>query len=548
MKKLPFLLLFTILFLSPLIAVSQNIEDTYTALLQKKYPKDGPGVSALVAKDGKVIYRQAFGVANLELTVPMTSENVFELGSITKQFTSVAILMLIEQGKLGLDDEITKFLPEYPTHNKKITLHHLLNHTSGIKSYTGMSSFMKLAREDKSPKEVIDHFKNEPMEFDPGEKWNYNNSGYIILGYIIEQVSGKTYEEFISENIFVPLEMKNSHYGSKTKLIPNRASGYMPIEDGYRNADYLSMSLPYAAGSLMSTVDDMLLWHKAVRDDVLISSQSKALAFKNSTLNNGEATNYGYGWQMNEINGVASIEHGGGIFGYVTQGVYVPSEDVYVILLTNSNGVSPQEVAVKMAAQAFENPFPTESMAVSLNTEQLEKWIGKYDFGDDVIRTLSVENDVMYSQRDGSEKLKLFAIADNKFVFEGGITQYQFGMENGKKIAQFSNRIQKSKGTETDKKLASEKEAIEIDPKILTDYLGEYALQPQFIITVTTKNNQLFAQATGQPQFEVFPEAEDVFFLKVVPAKLVFARDSNGKVTDVTLHQGGQEMKGNRKE
>lgn len=249
MKKAIFLFLVAAVY-SCTVVNAQSLDKQYDALLLENYNTGKPGVTVLVYKDGKVLYRKAFGMANLELAVPMQPDNVFELGSITKQFTSVSILMLMEQGKLGLDDEITKYLPEYPTNGKKITIHNLLNHTSGIKSYTDLPNFRATARTDQSPKEIIDVFKDEPMDFDPGEKWHYNNSGYIVLGYIIEKVSEKSYADFISDNIFVPLKMENSYYGSKSNLVKKRASGYMPIEEGYKNADYLSMTLPYAAGSL----------------------------------------------------------------------------------------------------------------------------------------------------------------------------------------------------------------------------------------------------------------------------------------------------------
>jgi CubicO group peptidase (beta-lactamase class C family) len=546
-KKIGVLLFFVAALLCHDLATAQNLETTFDKILTENYSGENPGVTALVYHDGEVIYRKAFGMANLELKVPMNPENVFEIGSITKQFTSVSILMLIEQGKLSLDDEITKFIPDYPTNGKKITVHHLLNHTSGIKSYTNMENFRSQARTDMSPVELIDVFKNEPMDFDPGEEWNYNNSGYIILGHIIEEVSSKPYAEFVSENIFKPLGMKNSYYGSKSQLIPNRASGYSPIENGYRNAEYLSMSLPYAAGSLMSTIDDMLLWHKAVHKNTLIKAESRALAFTNTKLNNGKPTYYGYGWQVDDINGTPSIEHGGGIFGYVTQGIYVPQDNVYVILLTNTNGKSPQDAAVKMAAHTIGKPYPETESIVNLNEGQLKKWIANYEFDGDVLRTISFEDGKLFSQREGSEKLALFPVSETRFYFDGGLTYYDFSMHEGKKVAHFNARIQKSKGGETNRKPATEKEEIAIDPKILPDYVGEYELAPAFIVTVSTKDDKLFAQATGQPEFEVFPEAEDTFFLKVVAAKLVFGRDESGQVTDVTLHQGGQEMKGMKK-
>lgn len=549
MKRLPTLILFVCTFLLCNTSLpAQRLETTFDTLLQAHYMSENPGVTALVAKNGEVIYRKAVGKAHLELDVDMKPENVFELGSITKQFTAVAILMLIEQGKLGLDDEITKYLPDYPTQGKKITVHHLLNHTSGIKSYTEMGDLNTFAKNDKTPKEIIDFFKNEPMDFDSGTAWRYNNSGYIILGYIIEEISGKSYADFIASTIFKPLGMQNSYYGSKTKFIKNRASGYMPSENGYRNANYISMTLPYAAGSLMSCVDDMLLWHKAIHNNTLITAESKAKAFTNTVLNNGKPTNYGYGWQINEINGTPSIEHGGGIFGYVTQGVYIPEEDIYVILLSNTNGNSPHDVAIKMAAVAMGKPYPDTGAAVSLTTEQLQKWTGTYEFDDEVLRTVSLTDGIIYSQREGSKKRKLVPVSENKFLFDGRLTTYDFSMEEGKKVAHFSARIDKAKGVETDKKPATEKEAITIAPEILGDYVGTYEVQAGFLIDIITKDGQLFTQATGQPRAEIFPEAKDTFFLKVVAAQLVFGRNADGQVNSVTLHQGGQEMKGIRKE
>ena len=541
------MLLFVSILLVSAATIAQNLEKEFDELLSASYSGENPGVTALVYNEGKTIYRKAFGMADLELNVPMRPENIIEIGSITKQFTATAILMLLEQGKLSLADEITKFIPDYPTNGKKITVHHLLNHTSGIKSYTGMPSFRDLTREDMTPTELIDVFKNEPMDFDPGEEFRYNNSGYILLGHIIEVVSGKTYAEFISENIFKPLGMENSHYGSMSQLIPNRASGYSPTENGWRNADYLSLTLPYAAGSLMSSVDDMLLWHKAIHNKTLISAESKTLAFTNTTLNNGDYTNYGYGWSVNEVNGIPSIEHGGGIFGYTTSGIYVPEENLYVIVLTNRDGSSPVDIAVKITAHALGRPYAEAESEVALSDSQLKKWVGNYQFDNDVLRSITFENGKLYSQREGSEKLPILALSENKFIFGNGLTGYEFRMENGKKVANFAARIDKGKGVETDKKPATEKEEIDINPKILPEYVGEYELAPTFIVTITTKDDKLFAQATGQPQFEIFPEAEDTFFLKVVAAKLVFGRDDSGEVVNMTLHQGGQEMKGMKK-
>ena len=524
---------------------AQSVEKELDQLLSAEYKAGEPGVAALIAKNGKVIYRKAFGNADMELNVSMTPENVFELGSITKQFTAVAILMLQEQGKLNLDDELIKFIPDYPVKGKKITVHQLLNHTSGIKSYTDMENFQKLARTDMTPLELIDVFKNEPMDFDPGEKWNYSNSGYILLGYIIEKVTGQSYASFIENNIFKKLRMLHSYYGSKTAIISNRAHGYQTTKDGYEIADYLSMSLPYAAGSLMSTVDDMLLWSEAIHNNTLITEKSKQKAFANYSLNDGKPDYYGYGWQPNEINGVATIEHSGGIFGYTTMGVYAPTENLYAIVLTNCSGKSPTPVTIKMVAIALGKPY-AQKQVISLTTDQLKKWVGTYEFAEGVLRIISYEDGSLYSQREGGTKLKLIATAASSFTFEGTTTQYEFAEENGKRIVLMKDRIQKFAGVETDRKPVPEKKLLELDAADLKKYIGIYELQKGFEIEITTAGKQIFAQATGQSKFEIYPEKEDTFFLKVVEASIDFAKDSLGKVISLTLHQGGRDMPGKK--
>ncbi len=330
-------------------ALGQSLESTIDSILYNKYRSMDPGAVFLATKNGKTIYRKAFGIANLELNVPMRPENVFEIGSITKQFTAISILMLFEKGKINLDDEITKFLPDYPTNDKKITIHHLLTHTSGIKSFTKMEKIIEVSKEDMTPIELIDFFKNEPMDFNPGDDFKYNNSGYIILGYIIEQVSGKSYADFVMNNIFQKLDMSSSRYASESDIIRNRASGYHNRK-GFTNKMYISFSIPYASGSLMSTADDMLKWQKALNENTLVSQDIIEKAFTNHTLNNGEPINYGYGWHIKDIDGVPSREHGGSIFGFKSMGIYIPSKDTFVIGLTNCDCNSPTKITKEIAS------------------------------------------------------------------------------------------------------------------------------------------------------------------------------------------------------
>lgn len=541
-KIIPFLFSFFLVITS---VFSQDFKQQVDDYLAEHSKPDAPGISLLIAKDGKVLYKKAVGMADLELNVPLTTDNVFEIGSITKQFTAVSILMLEEQGKLKIEDEITKYIPDYPTLGKTITIHHLLNHTSGIKSYTSMDSFMPLARTDMNPTEIIDKFKNEPMDFDPGEKFLYNNSGYILLGYIIEVVSGQSYAEFIQEHIFDKVGMTASYYGSMKKLIPNRAKGYQD-QNGFVNADYLSLTLPYAAGSIMSTVDDLLKWQNAISANSLIKRSSLEKAINGSTLNNGEKIPYGYGWGKGNINGSPSIEHSGGIFGYTTNGIFLPEENMYVIGLSNCDCSNVSNATNQIAAIALGKPYPSEKNAITLSEEQLKKWVGAYQFEDGAIRYITFEDGLLKSQRQDSEKFTLYPMSSTHFIFEGGTISYEFSEKDSLREARFTNAGNVSVGKEIDKAPPAEKVAITLAPELLTQFIGKYELQPGFIIEVTTIDNQIFAQATGQPQFELFPEDEDSFFLKVVVASIDFNKNENGNVVSLTLHQGGQNLEGKK--
>lgn len=536
--------LFALFFVA--LVCAQDVTATFDKIFTEKYPENGPGAAVLVAKKGKVLYRKAFGKANIENNIAMRPDHVFEIGSITKQFTAVSILMLEEEGKLSIQDHVKKYIPTYPN-GENITILHLLNHTSGVKSYTNIPNLESFAKDDKTPMEIIEFFQSQPIDFDPGEQWRYNNSGYIVLGHIIEEISGMPYEDFVQKRIFDVLGMKNSYYGNKSRIIKNRASGYQPTQDGIKNADRISMTIPYAAGSLMSCVDDMLLWSNAIHNNTLIKANSKARAHANTTLNNGELTNYGYGWQINELNNKKSIEHGGGIFGFVSQGVYIPDENIYAIVLTNTNGNSPQDATIRLASMVMDTPMLAKETTVKLSEKQLQQWTGTYEFSNDVLRFVTLENDQLYSQRDGSQKLPIHAIDDHTFYFEDSFTTYIFSKENGKKKALFKNRIQEEIGIESDKKPLEEKEDIVLDPEVIKQYVGKYKLNlPDFFMTITTEGNHIFAQATGQPVIEIFGEDKDLFFLKVTPAKIKFIRDDSGTVTNVTLYQNGNELDGEK--
>lgn len=353
MKNFSVSFLLWILILGPFSIKAQSIESAVDSLISRDFnDKNGPGGVFMVAHHGKPVYQKAFGKANLELGDDMSVNNVFELGSMTKQFTAVAILMLEQQGKLNVGDRTSKYIPDYPN-GDKITIHHLLTHTSGIKDFTKMKSLSDIAQKEMTPKMMVDFFKNEPVDFAPGEKFDYNNSGYVLLGYLIELVSGEKYEDYIKKHIFDKTGMSQSYYASDRKVIKNRAYGYHKKEYGYVNKTVISFSVPFSSGSLMSTLSDMLKWQNALNQNILLDSIETKKAFSKYKLNNGDEFTYGYGWHIRDINNVPTREHGGSIFGFKTMAVYIPGEDIYVIGFSNCDCNSPTQLVRNMAELAL---------------------------------------------------------------------------------------------------------------------------------------------------------------------------------------------------
>lgn len=524
---------------------SKQLTAEYDKILSEQFKPGETGCAALVAKNGQVIYRKAFGMADLELNVPMQPDMVFRIGSITKQFTAIAILQLMEQGKLSLQDEITKFIPDYPMHGHSITIEHLLTHTSGIKSYTNVPEFQKFIRTDMKPEEVIDLIKSKPMEFAPGTKFNYNNSGYFLLGYIIEKVSGKSYQEYIQENFFTPLGMTSSLYGDDTKIIKQRASGYQPGKEGTVNADYMSMLLPYAAGSIMSTVDDLYKWNRAVHSFRLVSKETLEMAHAPYKLSNGKSTGYGYGWFLSELQGSPTIEHGGGINGYLTSSVYLPDEDVFVALFSNSNAKAPEFASLKMAALAIGKPLKTA--AIPLEEAALREYQGLYANEESREAKIELDEGKLVVARSGGSRRVLIPVERDMFLVENTFTSMKFSRDAAGKITTvaFNDRGDVTEWKKSDKPL-EEKKTLVVEEALLEKYVGEFEIQPGFSIVFTREGNRLFTQATGQAKFEVFPESETKFFLKVVDAQVEFIADGDGRFNKIILHQGGQKIEGKR--
>jgi D-alanyl-D-alanine carboxypeptidase len=520
------------------------------AVMAEIYKPGEPGAAIIVRKDGRNVLRKGYGLADLELGVPIGPDMVFRLGSITKQFTAVSILMLVQDGQLKLQDEITNFLPDYPTQGRRITVEHLLTHTSGIQSYTDLPEWLPLWRNDMALAELIGLFKDKPLQFEPGAQWSYNNSGYILLGAIIEKVSGRTYEQFVNERIFKPLGMANSYYGSAERIIPRRVPGYQQGRGGFVNAPYLSMTQPYAAGSLLSTVDDLAVWSDAVFSGKLVKKEWLAKAFTPYVLAGGESTGYGYGWFVADFAGHRSIEHGGGINGFTTYEMTFPEDRVFIAILTNSaiRGREPEPRAVKIAWLALGLAEP-ERQAVSLAAKDLDAVAGVYVDARKQEYYFSREGAGLFAQRQGGARNEILAAKAGEFFLKDSPARFIFVRDAGGRVTglRIVSRIGPAQVfARTDKPLPSPRREAKVDPALYDRLVGEYELAPDFTITILRRGDKLISQATGQPEVELFPESETRFFLKVVDAQVDFIKDAGGRVTGLVLHQGGQDLPAKR--
>jgi D-alanyl-D-alanine carboxypeptidase len=351
-----------------------------TSGLIERFAPDQPGIALIVMRDGKTILRAARGMANLELGVALTPDHVFRIGSVTKQFTAVAILMLRARGKLALDDRITRYLPGYPVGRRRITIEHLLRHTSGIASYTNMPGFWQKSQQWMTVEDHIAYFKNEPLRFAPGERFEYNNSGYFLLGAIIEKVSGMPYGDFLKRAIFDKLGMTRTAIDDPNCISPGRVSGYQRTDKGVLQiADYLSMTWPYAAGALLSCVDDLAIWDAALYTNKLLPRAQLEAAWQVGSLNDGEPLHYGHGWSLNTHAGNRCIEHSGGINGFVCHAIRIPEQRVFAAVLCNTTAPAfdPQVLALKLAAEAAGTPFRPPH-AARLPGTQLARLAGQF--------------------------------------------------------------------------------------------------------------------------------------------------------------------------
>jgi CubicO group peptidase (beta-lactamase class C family) len=429
---------------------NQAIADEMTAYLQACLANRYFMGSVLVARAGEVLLSAGYGMANLEHDVPNTPQTKFRLGSITKQFTATAILQLQEQGLLEVHHSISTYLPNYPN-GEQITIHHLLNHTSGIPNFTELDNFEQTTKIKVTLDDLIARFSGEPLEFTPGERYCYTNSGYVVLTKIIETVSGRPYADYLQHHILEPLGMVDSGYERQEAILSHRASGYIFSGEVYQNADFVDMSWPSGAGGMYSTIEDLYKWEQGLYTDTVLSASLREMMFTPKVVvraqEDGKGYYHGYGGIICTHYERKLLYHGGGIDGFSTRIARYPDERISIIVLTNIDAATVTPVvpiANDLAAILFGEPY----------------------------------------------------------------------------------------------ELPKQRQAIKLDPAIYDAYVGQYELEPGWVMTVTKESSSIFMQCTGQGRVEMFPESPTKFFVKVIDAQRTFVVDETGKASHVILHQG----------
>lgn len=388
--------------------------------------------TVLVAQNDQIIFEKAYGMANLEWLVPHTIDSKFRLASVTKQFTAAAILQLDEQHKLSINDPACNYFDACPAAWKKITIKQLLSHTSGLPNYTDYSEFRTLAaqRVPETPGEILLLTKNKPLDFEPGTQWKYDNSGYIFLGVIIEKVSGEKYSNYIKKHIFEPLGMSNSGYDNAETVLYHRVSGYQPCKETLCNASYIDMSIPFSAGSLYSTVEDLYRWDRALYTNTILKKSSREHMFT------AVKNNYGYGFDLSPMDHHKQIGHGGNIPGFSTYIARFAKDNIVIIVLSNVDGVDTKTIATSLTETMFGEVayIPKKIKPMTVSPSIFKHYTGIYKTKHFLIHVNTHQGHLMISEKDMPE-IEAIPISKNQFHLDRIDTFFTFTSEkNGKTV------------------------------------------------------------------------------------------------------------------
>lgn len=522
--------------------------DQADALIDAHWTAQTPGVSVLVRQDGEIVYARGAGLANLETGEAVTPDTVFRLASITKQFTAAVILQLVDEGALSLDDTIGDLFEGFDEPGASATVRQLLNHTSGIQSYTSIPGWMVEANTNRAytTDALISEFSGLPSPNAPGETYAYNNSGYVLLGAIIEMKTGLAWHEAIEARIADPLGLETLRYGEDSASAASMATGYTVNDAGaVEPSTPIHMSVPHAAGALIANTQDLALWLDALHGGEIVSPALYQQMTTPTEMADGTAIPYGFGLSLDDVRGRPAIGHSGGIFGFNTDSVYVPDDALFVTVLANSDQ-PPLDAGVlmrRLASYALNDPYPLFE-TVETDLASLEDLYGVYAIeGTEDTRQFFSRDGQLYTLRSGGSASEVFHAGDNRF-FYGPNSLTWFEIVSSPDGMSLMNMYQQG-ASEAEPALWSgpvpeEPEVIALPASTLEAYVGAYALGAAVLEIRFAEAGALEAQLTGQDPIAINAISETEFLVSGVDARLIFS--SGEPAPSVTLQQSGQEI------
>jgi CubicO group peptidase (beta-lactamase class C family) len=520
------------------------------------FKTDGPAAAVLVARHGKVLLEKAYGMADIGNRLAATPETRFRIGSITKQFAAAAVLKLQEEGRVNVTNTLSQYLPDFPG-GDTVTLHHLLTHTSGIHSFTSKPGFLESVTIGAEPEAHIRSFKNDPYDFSPGERWSYNNSGFFLLGSIIEKVSGQSWGDYLEQTFFRPLSMDATGVHTSKAILAHEARGYSFEKGRFQKALDWDMSKAGAAGALYSTVGDLHRWNEGVFRTQVVTTASLQAAFTPVRTRDDTAvepgpkeTGYGYGWSIAKFRGLQEISHGGGLNGFVSFLLRLPQEQFTAVVLVNCAppppGVDPGALAHELAEIYLADvlaPRTKPPVDTTVTEEDLTPLLGHYNYGNSFLE-VTREGKRLFAQLTGQPRYEIFPRSSTNFFWKSVDAEITF-VKDGQGVVTRATHQQGGQTIQAPR--VADLAVVPVNAAALESYAGRYDYGGgQAILTVTREGNRLFAQLTGQPRFEIYPKSETEFQWKVVAAQVTFVKGANGKVTHVVHQQGGNRFEAPR--
>jgi CubicO group peptidase (beta-lactamase class C family) len=488
-----------------------------------------PGASVLVSQNGDIIYQKGFGYADIEKKIPVTPDTKFKIGSISKQFTAVAILKLQEEGKIKTEDKLSKYIPDFPRGNE-VTIYQLLTHTSGNHDYNSTPGLDMT--KPVTLKVLFDIIKKLPYDFNPGERYLYNNSDYFILGYIVAQISGKTLSEYLNETFFKPLGMQNSGIYETNFALNNEAQGYSMNADTIKNADFQEMSWALGVGSIYSTTNDLYKWNEAVFNGKVLSNTTLKTAFTQAVLKSGAKVDYGFGWFLITNRGFKFIQHSGGVSGFSAYLERQPENNLTVCVLLNSlpspEGIQPILNGQAISEFILQDKMEKQNIGVDTIVSEniLKKYVGRYNYGQGMAMWVSLKDKQLFGQMTMMEASPLTPISENEFYFKARNAKIKFVTDTSSKVDRL---FQYQNGEFFEATRLKDETPVKVNPDFFDKLTGKYDFGNNYIIEIIKENDKLFVLSPYMPIYELLPTSELDYFAMEVASKISFILGKEGK-------------------